>query len=52
MFTLMIGADVAGLSAARGLHDAGQTVTVLEAFDRRFLAEFGPESIHGDLAPT
>jgi monoamine oxidase len=64
MFTLVIGAGMAGLAAARDLVDAGQTVIVLEARDRtggrvytdRSLfdlpVEFGAEFIHGDTAPT
>jgi len=64
MATLIIGAGMAGLAAARELHDAGQTVIVLEARDRSggrvytdhafagFPVEFGAEFIHGDLAPT
>jgi monoamine oxidase len=64
MSTIVIGAGMAGLGAARKLYDAGETVTILEARDRtggrvftnRDLAgipvEFGAEFIHGDLAPT
>lgn len=55
---------MAGLAAARDLHDAGVPVTVLEARDRlggrvytnrRFAGipvEFGAEFIHGHHAPT
>lgn len=64
MSTLIIGAGMAGISAARDLHDAGQAVTVLEArsriggrihTDRNFAdfpIELGAEFIHGDTAPT
>lgn len=64
MSTLVIGAGIAGLTAAHNLHQAGEAVTVLEARDRiggrvwtdRALAgipiEFGAEFIHGDTAPT
>ena len=64
MFTLIIGAGMAGLAAARDLADTGHEVMVLEARDRiggrvytnRSFAdvpvEFGAEFIHGDTAPT
>lgn len=64
MSILVIGAGMAGLTVARDLHDAGQTVTVLEARERiggrvytdhdfaSIPVEFGAEFIHGDLAPT
>jgi monoamine oxidase len=64
MFTLIIGAGMAGLAAARDLADADHEVMVLEARDRiggrvytnRSFAdvsvEFGAEFIHGDTAPT
>ncbi len=64
MFTLVVGAGMAGLAAARDLVDAGRDVIVLEARDRtggrvytnRMIAdvpvEFGAEFIHGDTAPT
>lgn len=64
MSTLIIGAGMAGLAAARDLIDANENVTILEARDRiggrvhtdRSFAglpvEFGAEFIHGDLAPT
>lgn len=64
MSTIVIGAGIAGLSAARALADAGQEVIVLEARDRlggrvhtdRNLfdipIEFGAEFLHGDRIPT
>lgn len=64
MSVLIIGAGMAGLAAARELHDVGKTVTVLEARDRTggrvytnhqfagIPVEFGAEFVHGDVAPT
>jgi monoamine oxidase len=61
---VIIGAGVAGLSAARYLHDVGQKVCVVEARDRiggrvwsnhddpTFPREFGAEFIHGDNVAT
>jgi renalase len=64
MTTLIVGAGMAGLAAARELTDAGENLIILEARDRiggrvytnRAFApipvEFGAELIHGDTAPT
>jgi monoamine oxidase len=64
MTTLIIGAGMAGLAAARDLVDAGREVIVLEARDRiggraytsRTLCdipvEFGAELVHGSTVPT
>jgi monoamine oxidase len=64
MSTVVIGAGIAGLTAAHDLLAAEEAVTVLEARDRiggrvwtdRTFAgipvEFGAEFIHGDAAPT
>ncbi len=64
MTTLVIGAGMAGLTAAQDLFGAGEKVVVLEARDRiggriitdRTFAshpvEHGAEFIHGDRAPT
>lgn len=61
---VVLGAGVAGLKAARDLHDAGLRVVVLEArdrvggrvwTDRNFAThpvEFGAEFVHGDRADT
>jgi len=61
---MVIGAGIAGLSAAHDLMAAGESVTVLEARGRiggrvftnhdfaNFPVEFGAEFIHGDEAPT
>lgn len=64
MSTLVIGAGMAGLAAARTLHDSGHEVVLLEAkpriggrtyTDRGFAkhpVEFGAEFIHGERAAT
>ena len=64
MKTLVIGAGMAGLSAARAIHDAGHDVTVIEAKDRlggrtftntdiaNTPVEFGAEFIHGNKVIT
>lgn len=64
MSTIVIGAGVAGLAAAKALQDKGENVLVLEAKDRvggraytnRDFAdspvEFGAEFIHGDQVAT
>lgn len=64
MTTVVIGAGMAGLTAAQDLFGAGEKVVVLEARDRiggrvytdrsfaNYPVEFGAEFIHGDRAPT
>jgi renalase len=64
MTTLVIGAGLAGLTAAQDLFVAGGKVVVLEARDRiggriqtdrnfaNYPVEFGAEFVHGDRAPT
>lgn len=64
MSTLIIGAGIAGLAAARRLADANEQVLILEARNRLggriytnrtfagFPVELGAELIHGDEAPT
>lgn len=61
---VIVGAGVAGLAAARHLHDGGQSVCVVEARDRiggrvwsnhddpTYPREFGAEFIHGDNVAT
>jgi monoamine oxidase len=59
---IVVGAGVAGLAAARRLHDAGRAPLVLEARDRiggrilsdrsRSLVELGAEFIHGERVAT
>lgn len=61
---LIIGAGAAGLAAGRQLHDAGQSVLILESRDRiggriwtdgtfaEFPTELGAEFIHGENAVT
>lgn len=62
--TVIIGAGAAGLAAGRKLHDAGQSILIVEARDRiggriwtdttfaDFPVEFGAELIHGESAVT
>ncbi len=64
MTTLVLGAGISGVSAARELVDAGKIVTVLEARERtggriytnysfgQNPVEFGAEFIRGDKTPT
>lgn len=64
MSTLIVGAGMAGLAAARDLIDAGEPTLILEARERiggrvytdhtlaGFPVELGAELIHGDKAPT
>jgi monoamine oxidase len=63
MSTIVLGAGMAGISAAHDLQKAGEPVIILEArdriggrvFTRRDLADFpvelGAELIHGNTAP-
>lgn len=62
--TIVVGAGAAGLAVARHLHDAGQSILVIEARDRiggriwtdelfaDFPVEFGAELIHGETTVT
>ncbi len=62
--TIVIGAGAAGLAAGRYLHDAGQSILLLEARDRiggriwsdnsfaDFPVEYGAELIHGEHTVT
>ena len=64
MTTIVIGAGMAGLAAARVLSDAGEQILILEGRDRiggraytnrtfcDIPVEFGAEFIHGDNAAT
>jgi monoamine oxidase len=61
---IVLGAGIAGLKAARDLHDAGLRVVVLEARDRvggriwtdrgwgGAPVELGAEFVHGEVADT
>ncbi|MEZ4678120.1 MAG: FAD-dependent oxidoreductase [Caldilineaceae bacterium] len=62
--TIIIGAGAAGLAAGRKLHDAGQSILVVDARDRiggriwtdnsfaQFPVELGAELIHGESTVT